>query len=225
VPQLLAGDTSRNLRRVFRLMEELKAQGKRSDFKARRVHVIGAGVMGGDIAAWCASRGLEVTLQDREMKYIEPALKRAVKLFKRRLKKPDSRGCCQDPPGGRCRGQGRQAADVIIEASSKPRGQARTVRAAQPESSRTPWWRPTPRPSRWPSCPMCSMIPPPDRPALFQSGGANAAGRGGLRQEVGSRPGQRRLQLRHPDRQVRLPVTSTPASWSTGCSRPTCAMP
>jgi 3-hydroxyacyl-CoA dehydrogenase / enoyl-CoA hydratase / 3-hydroxybutyryl-CoA epimerase len=31
-----------------------------------RVHVVGAGVMGGDIAAWCALRGFEVTLQDRE---------------------------------------------------------------------------------------------------------------------------------------------------------------
>ena len=42
-----------------------------------RVHVVGAGVMGGDIAAWCAQRGLNVTLQDRELKFIEPAMKRA----------------------------------------------------------------------------------------------------------------------------------------------------
>jgi 3-hydroxyacyl-CoA dehydrogenase / enoyl-CoA hydratase / 3-hydroxybutyryl-CoA epimerase len=116
VPRLLAGDTSRNLRRVFRLMEELKAQGKRSEFRARRVHVIGAGVMGGDIAAWCASRGLEVTLQDREMKFIEPALKRAKSLFKRRLKKPEAVAAAQmrlqaDPDG-----QGIKRADVIIEA-------------------------------------------------------------------------------------------------------------
>ena len=31
----------------------------------KHVHVVGAGVMGGDIAAWCALRGLTVTLQDR----------------------------------------------------------------------------------------------------------------------------------------------------------------
>ena len=116
VPKLLAGDTSRNLRRVFRLMEALKAQGKRSDFKARRVHVIGAGVMGGDIAAWCASRGLEVTLQDREMKYIEPALKRAAKLFKRKLKTPTAVAAAKGRLIADVEGKGVGQADVIIEA-------------------------------------------------------------------------------------------------------------
>jgi len=116
VPTLLAGDTSRNLRRVFRLMETLKAQGKRSDFKARRVHVIGAGVMGGDIAAWCASRGLEVTLQDREMKYIEPALKRAHKLFKRKLKSPTAVAAAKSRLIADIEGKGVAQADVIIEA-------------------------------------------------------------------------------------------------------------
>ncbi len=116
VPRLLAGDTSRNLRRVFRLMESLKEQGKRSDFKARRVHVIGAGVMGGDIAAWCASRGLEVTLQDREMKYIEPALKRAGSLFKRRLKKPEAIAAAKLRLRADVEGAGVKRADVVIEA-------------------------------------------------------------------------------------------------------------
>ncbi|MGY6630873.1 MAG: 3-hydroxyacyl-CoA dehydrogenase NAD-binding domain-containing protein [Wenzhouxiangella sp.] len=116
VPRLLAGDTSRNLRRVFRLMERLKAQGKRSDFKSRRVHVIGAGVMGGDIAAWCALRGLEVTLQDRELKYIEPALKRARTLFKRRLKKPDAVAAAIARLSADVEGKGVKRADVIIEA-------------------------------------------------------------------------------------------------------------
>jgi 3-hydroxyacyl-CoA dehydrogenase/enoyl-CoA hydratase/3-hydroxybutyryl-CoA epimerase len=53
VARLITGPTSQGLRRVFRLMEVLKANGKESGFRARRVHVIGAGVMGGDIAAWC----------------------------------------------------------------------------------------------------------------------------------------------------------------------------
>jgi len=116
IPRLLVGDTSRNLRRVFRLMEGLKDQGKRSDFKARRVHVIGAGVMGGDIAAWCASRGLEVTLQDREMKYIDPALKRAKSLFKRKLKKPEAVAAAQRRLIADVEGKGVARADVIIEA-------------------------------------------------------------------------------------------------------------
>ncbi|MEN1729348.1 MAG: 3-hydroxyacyl-CoA dehydrogenase NAD-binding domain-containing protein, partial [Pseudomonadota bacterium] len=116
IPRLLVGDTSRNLRRVFRLMESLKDQGKRSDFKAKRVHVIGAGVMGGDIAAWCASRGLEVTLQDREMKYIEPALKRAKTLFKRKLKKPEAVAAATRRLMADVEGKCVARADVIIEA-------------------------------------------------------------------------------------------------------------
>lgn len=127
VPRLLAGDTSRNLRRVFRLMETLKAQGKRSDFKARRVHVIGAGVMGGDIAAWCASRGLEVTLQDREMKYIEPALKRAQKLFKRKLKSPTAVAAAKSRLLADVEGKGVAQADVIIEAIFEDRDAKRDL--------------------------------------------------------------------------------------------------
>ena len=45
--------------------------------------------MGGDIAAWCAQRGLNVTLQDRELKFIEPALQRAREGFEKRLKDND----------------------------------------------------------------------------------------------------------------------------------------
>jgi 3-hydroxyacyl-CoA dehydrogenase/enoyl-CoA hydratase/3-hydroxybutyryl-CoA epimerase len=116
VGQLMVGDTARNLRRVFHLMERLKAEGKASDFKARRVHVVGAGVMGGDIAAWCALRGLEVTLQDRELQYIEPALARAKKLFKRKLKKPAAVAAAQTRLIADVEGRGAARADVVIEA-------------------------------------------------------------------------------------------------------------
>ena len=116
VPRLLAGETSTNLRRVFRLMEQLKAQGKQSRFKAKRVHVIGAGVMGGDIAAWCALKGLSVTLQDREMKYIEPALERAHQLFKKKLKKPQAVAIAKTRLQADPEGAGIERADVIIEA-------------------------------------------------------------------------------------------------------------
>ena len=114
--RLITGSTSRGLRRVFWLMERLKAQGKNSDFKARRVHVIGAGVMGGDIAAWCVLQGLEVTLQDREMKYIEPALKRARKLFAKKLRSPALIAGAQSRLIADVEGSGVARADVIIEA-------------------------------------------------------------------------------------------------------------
>ncbi len=116
VPRLLVGDTSTNLRRVFRLMEMLKHQGKRSQFEAKRVHVIGAGVMGGDIAAWCALRGLYVTLQDREMKYIEPAIARAHQLFKKKIKKAPAVAAAKTRLVADPTGTGLEKADVIIEA-------------------------------------------------------------------------------------------------------------
>ena len=48
------------------------------------MHVIGAGVMGGDIAAWCALRGISVTLQDLDAARIAPAIKRAADMYKKR---------------------------------------------------------------------------------------------------------------------------------------------
>ena len=83
---LFLDPTSRNLVRVFLLTDRLKAQGGKAAKELRHVHVVGAGVMGGDIAAWAALRGFTVTLQDREMQYIEPALKRARELFDKRVR-------------------------------------------------------------------------------------------------------------------------------------------
>jgi 3-hydroxyacyl-CoA dehydrogenase/enoyl-CoA hydratase/3-hydroxybutyryl-CoA epimerase len=116
VARLITGSTSQGLRRVFRLMEGLKSNGKGSGFRARRVHVVGAGVMGGDIAAWCVLQGLEVTLQDREMKYIEPAIERAGKLFRKRLKSPDRVAGAKSRLLADVQGDGAARADVIIEA-------------------------------------------------------------------------------------------------------------
>ena len=64
--RLVMTPTSRNLVRVYFLQERLKKLVSNAE-PAKRVHVIGAGVMGGDIAAWCALRGLEASLQDREL--------------------------------------------------------------------------------------------------------------------------------------------------------------
>jgi 3-hydroxyacyl-CoA dehydrogenase/enoyl-CoA hydratase/3-hydroxybutyryl-CoA epimerase len=116
VGKLLVGETSRNLRRVFALTERLKAYGKESPFRAKRVHVIGAGVMGGDIAAWCVVQGLEVTLQDREMKYIEPALARARVLFKKKLRSPDRVAGAVSRLLPDVEGRGVSRADVVVEA-------------------------------------------------------------------------------------------------------------
>ncbi len=116
VGKLITGQTSKNLRRVFFLMERLKGFSKQSKFKARRVHVVGAGVMGGDIAAWCVLQGMEVTLQDRELKYIEPALKRAKSLFKKKLRAPNKVAGAVSRLVADVEGKGVGKADVIIEA-------------------------------------------------------------------------------------------------------------
>jgi 3-hydroxyacyl-CoA dehydrogenase/enoyl-CoA hydratase/3-hydroxybutyryl-CoA epimerase len=116
VSKLITGETSKNLRRVFFLMERLKGIGKQADIKVRRVHVIGAGVMGGDTAAWCVLRGLDVTLQDREMKYIEPALGRAKSLFKKKLRERSKVEGAMSRLLPDVEGKGVSKADVIIEA-------------------------------------------------------------------------------------------------------------
>jgi 3-hydroxyacyl-CoA dehydrogenase/enoyl-CoA hydratase/3-hydroxybutyryl-CoA epimerase len=113
---LMVGRTSRNLVRVFFLQNQLKGQGKKTDDRIERVHVVGAGVMGGDIAAWCALRGLEVTLQDREQKFIDPAMQRAAKLFNKRIRDANTRAAASDRFVADIAGDGAAEADLVIEA-------------------------------------------------------------------------------------------------------------
>ena len=116
VARLIQGDKVRNLVRVFFLQTRLKGLGDKKSFTPRHVHVIGAGTMGGDIAAWCALRGFNVTLQDREAKYLGNAFKRAHQLFARRLKSPAERNAALDRLTPDVAGDGVAKADVIIEA-------------------------------------------------------------------------------------------------------------
>lgn len=116
VGRLMVSDTARNLRRLFFLTERMKRLGSESTAPLRRVHVVGAGVMGGDISAWCVLQGLEVTLQDQEMKYVEPALARAKALFKKRLKKPHVVTSAMNRLVPDIEAKGVARADVVIEA-------------------------------------------------------------------------------------------------------------
>lgn len=114
--QLQQNDTAKNLIRLFFLQERLKAQGKGIEFAPKHVHVIGAGTMGGDIAAWCALRGMRVTLQDREPKFIAPAIKRAYELYNKNLKLPLLIQEVMDRLVPDVEGNGVKSADIIIEA-------------------------------------------------------------------------------------------------------------
>src|SRR4029079_15227819 len=93
-----------------------KGLAKGVDFKAQHVHVVGAGVMGGDIAAICAMRGITVTLQDTAPERIAPAVQRAAKLFQRRRRDPLRARDARDRLIPDVAGTGAAKADVIIEA-------------------------------------------------------------------------------------------------------------
>lgn len=116
IAQLFTTDTSRNLVRVYLLQDRLKALGGKSGADIKHVHVVGAGVMGGDIAAWSALRGFTVTLQDQSLKFIEPALQRAQELFKKRLRDPAKIAASTARLRADVEGTGVPEADVVIEA-------------------------------------------------------------------------------------------------------------
>lgn len=116
IGKLLVTDTSRNLVRVFFLQEQLKGLAKGKDFPMKHVHVIGAGVMGGDIAAWCALRGFRVSLQDQAPKLIGSAIKRAFELAQKQLKEKHLVQEVMDRLIPDTAGNNIKHADVIIEA-------------------------------------------------------------------------------------------------------------
>ena len=112
--------TTKNLVRVYYLQERLKGfgkpDGKSGDFAPKHLHVIGAGVMGGDIAAWAALRGLTVTLQDQNIERIAPAIQRAAAAFKKKLRDDTQVRFALDRLIPDPSGQGARQADVVIEA-------------------------------------------------------------------------------------------------------------
>lgn len=116
VTRLLLTDQAQNLVRLFFLRNRLKAFGKKTGQPVTQVHVIGAGVMGGDIAAWCALQGIRVTLQDQSPQQIAPAVKRAAGLFQSKLKVPFRVQAAMDRLIPDYHGHGVSQADIVIEA-------------------------------------------------------------------------------------------------------------
>ncbi|NKB46912.1 MAG: crotonase [Legionellales bacterium] len=108
--------TAPNLIRLFLLREKLKAQAKQQENTWGRVHVVGAGVMGGDIAAWCALHGMWVTLQDTSHTIIAQAVQRASHLFRQKLPQPRLYKAAMDRLIPDVSGHGITTAEVIIEA-------------------------------------------------------------------------------------------------------------
>lgn len=114
---LMVSDTARNLRRVFRLTELLKAQAPRGlKWKPTRAHIIGAGTMGADIAGVCVAAGMEVTLQDISAEQLEKGIRSQSKLFARKFKTKALRDAAKARLIADPEGRGIARADVIIEA-------------------------------------------------------------------------------------------------------------
>jgi 3-hydroxyacyl-CoA dehydrogenase/enoyl-CoA hydratase/3-hydroxybutyryl-CoA epimerase len=116
VSRLLTGDTALNLIRLFKLRERLKGLGRGKAHHIGHVHVIGAGVMGGDIAAWAALSGFRVTLQDLALDQLARAMKRAHGLFRKRLEDPRKVRDAWDRLTPDPRGDGLGRADLVLEA-------------------------------------------------------------------------------------------------------------
>ncbi|CAN5436028.1 3-hydroxyacyl-CoA dehydrogenase NAD-binding domain-containing protein [soil metagenome] len=114
--------TTQNLIRLFFLQEQLKEIAKKASPQSKslptpkHIHVIGAGVMGSDIAAWCAVQGFHVTLQDREPELLAKGIKRAYALFQKKLKEPLLIQAAMDRLIPDVLGLGIAEADIIIEA-------------------------------------------------------------------------------------------------------------
>lgn len=115
VVKLASTPTARNLIRVFFLQERLKGMGGK-DHGIANVHVVGAGVMGGDIAAWSAYKGFNVTLQDREQRFIDGAMTRAQGLFEKKVKDETKRAGVAARLKSDLAGDGVAQADLVIEA-------------------------------------------------------------------------------------------------------------
>ncbi len=113
---LMISEQSRNLRRVFRLSEMLKAEAPKDGYRPMRAHVFGAGAMGADIAMVCAAEGMEVSLQDVSEDAVNRALERAQPFFKKRLRSSLEASKAKARLIGDPTGAHLHRADVVIEA-------------------------------------------------------------------------------------------------------------
>ncbi|WP_238373334.1 3-hydroxyacyl-CoA dehydrogenase NAD-binding domain-containing protein [Heliomarina baculiformis] len=118
---LLDSTTAQNLIRVFFLRQRLKSSGK-GEHGIAHVHVIGAGAMGSEIAAWAAMQGKWVTIEDIELAPLGQTIRRAARIYERKhLSGIDTRDALDRlmPDPDRL---GRARADLIIEAGPEKIG-------------------------------------------------------------------------------------------------------
>jgi 3-hydroxyacyl-CoA dehydrogenase/enoyl-CoA hydratase/3-hydroxybutyryl-CoA epimerase len=204
VAKLSKTSTAQNLIRIFFLQERLKSQGADVDAAIKHVHVVGAGVMGGDIAAWAAFRGFEVTLQDREMKFIQPALDRARAMYEKKLKTPEKIEQATRRLRADVEGNGVASADLAIEAIFENAEAKRELYGKiepQFQGSQIPRDQYLQH-SAGRTAHGARRAAALYRPALLQPGGADAAGRGRTARSARSDDRKTRAGLLQGDRQA-----------------------
>jgi 3-hydroxyacyl-CoA dehydrogenase/enoyl-CoA hydratase/3-hydroxybutyryl-CoA epimerase len=113
--RLLGTPAARNLIRVFFLREHLKSLGREGTHAIRRVHVVGAGAMGADIAAWCALKGCTVTVEDTAKERLGALCQRAAALFDEQAHGAE-RQRAQDRLIPDFKSRGAAQAELVIEA-------------------------------------------------------------------------------------------------------------
>ena len=115
--KLMTTDAAQNLIRVFFLREKMKRLTEVEAQPPRHLHVIGAGAMGGDIAAWAAWHGIKVTLADLKPEIIAQAVGRAATLYPKLGHDSGKTRDALDRLIPDPEGQGVRHADLIIEAA------------------------------------------------------------------------------------------------------------
>lgn len=115
VQKLFDSPEAKGLMRCFHLQNSLKKiplhNEHNSKTKFKKVHVVGAGVMGADIASWCAIKGFQVTLHDINKEALGRAVKRTHATMDK-IKAFDAK----DRFIADISGDGARDADIIIEA-------------------------------------------------------------------------------------------------------------
>ncbi len=115
VQKLFDSPEAKGLMKCFHLQNMLKRlpleTESNKDVSFKRVHVVGAGVMGADIASWCAIKGFRVTLHDINKEVLGKAVKRTYDTMEK-IKAFDA----MDRFTADVTGDGARDADIIIEA-------------------------------------------------------------------------------------------------------------
>lgn len=162
VVKLSATPAARNLIRVYFLQERMKSLGS-GESGIENVHVVGAGVMGGDIASLAAYKGFKVSLQDREQRFIDAALGRAATFFDKKLKDPAKRSAVDSRLRGDLEGSAIAQADLVIEAIvENPEAKRALYESIEPKLKTTALLT-----SNTSSIPLVELREHIDRPGLF----------------------------------------------------------